>query len=472
MIARNMGIEILGSLGFMLAYVGLFFFVGDLANGLAFSKVMAKGFSFRDCYSAYLLNKIKLTVVLGAVSGLMIGLYVYFLAPEDHTVVHPMSMLIIMGYLLLANMAQVWVMAFIARGRETSAKSYDLLEALGKFFMIIAIILVALTDYGDLIVVLELAGIYLVSAILGLMVIRNTARRFTRAPVQDEVLLEFHDVSRPILPFFAIGAVVINLDKVFLWYFSDLSTLGLYFGAQLITVFIAASSLVIQGLIGGAIDRHLRRNDRDAVSETLRMTERYVTLVGLPIAAIYIFFPDDVLVAFLGPSFAGAGLVVSLLAAAGLFTALASPHIAYLIRDGKYVPLSASAAFSFFTLVAILVLFLPEGMLPVTTGLEQMEITAVAVAASAFIGFIIVRIFTARDLACRPHPRILVHVLCTGIMVATLTFVASYLGVTIELHRVLLFTGLGVIIYGICLYLAGEFLHRDYEIFKKLTRED
>ena len=42
LIAREMGVEILGALGFLLSYIGLFFFVGDLANGLAFSKVLSK----------------------------------------------------------------------------------------------------------------------------------------------------------------------------------------------------------------------------------------------------------------------------------------------------------------------------------------------------------------------------------------------------------------------------------------------
>ena len=103
LIARNMGVEILGTLGFLLSYVGLFFFVGDMAYGLSFEKVLEKGHPFKDCYSAYLVNKIKFTVVLGIVSGIMIGVYLYLLAPSSHTPVHPISMLTIMGYFLVVN---------------------------------------------------------------------------------------------------------------------------------------------------------------------------------------------------------------------------------------------------------------------------------------------------------------------------------------------------------------------------------
>jgi FtsH-binding integral membrane protein len=202
------------------------------------------------------------------------------------------------------------------------------------------------------------------------------------------------------------------------------------------------------------------------------MTERYITLVGLPIAAFYIYFPDDLLGAFLGSDFAGAGMEVSMLAAAGLFTALASPHIAYMIKDDKHLPLNIYAGILLLTLAFILCVFLPDGIVPSTHGLTKTQVTAMAVMISSLVGFILIRLFTASRLECRPHPRILAHILCTGITVATLTFVAWYFDITDAVHRVFLFAGLGVLIYGTCLYLAGEFLQRDFRSFKELTKED
>lgn len=474
LIAREMGADILGSLGLMLSFVGLFYVLGDMANGLAFSKVLDKGFDFRECYSAYLLAKLKFTVLFAVASSTMIIAYMYLLAPDFYTPLHPMSMFVIMGYFILANVAQIYVVSLAAKGKESASRSYEFLEAVGKVFVVLAILMVGLGQQGQN-TVQALAAMYLVSAILGLMIVRNNARYFRRGPVSDEIVLEFSDAARQILPYFALGAIILNLDKVLLWYFSEpvsaLQTVGVYFGAQRITIFIAASAIAIQGLIGGAIADHLKKGNKEAVAGILRMTERYITLVGLPIAAFYVYLSGDFLNAFLGEEFAGAGLVVSMLALAGLFTALASPHIAYLLKDDKYMPLNVSIGLGFMMFIIILGLFLPDNFMPFTLGLTKMEITAVAILVASIVGFIMLRMFTAMRLGCKPHPRILAHIMCTGVMIATINFVLWYFDIQAEIQKVLISAAIGFVIYFLCIYLAGEFYRKDYAEFKELTKD-
>lgn len=471
LIAREMGPAILGTLGFMLSLIGLFFFVGDMGNGLAFLKLLDKGHKFKECYSAYLLAKIKLTVILGIISGILIGIYVYLLSPSGDTPLHPLPMFLILGYFLLANMAQIWVVSLVAKKKEMMSNTYDILESLAKVVMVGGLVWLGLS-YGYQSAVLNLTAIYLMAAILGLMVVRNAARHYKRVQASDEVVLAFQETSKSILPYIVLGGLILNLDKVVLWYFSDFETIGIYFGAQRITIFIAASSLAIQGLVGEAIARYLKNNDRQSVSDTLRMTERYITLLALPVAAFYIFFSHDILVAFLGNDFAGANLAVGLLAAAGLFTALAAPHVLYLIKDEKYKALTVSTGLALVILLVLLGVFLPTDILPFDSAAYGMNATALALFVSCAVGFVGYRLYTLKFLECRPHPRILAHVFCTGVMVVVLNFVGWYFGVTNELYRVLLFAALGLFIYGVSLYLAGEFLRQDYKTFKELTKGD
>jgi O-antigen/teichoic acid export membrane protein len=477
LIAREMGPGILGSLGFMLSFIGLVFFVGDMGNTFAFTRLLDKGYGFRECYSGYILAKIKLTVVLGIVSGVLIGVYAYLLDPTEHTPVHPMSMVMILGYFLLANMAQIWVVSIGIKKKDTTSRTYDILESIIKVILVAAIIGLGFTQ-GDQIAVLELSVIYLLTAIVGLMVVRNAARHIKRTPVTDEIILAFNETSKQLIPYVAMGALVLNLDKVLLWYFSDSSIwtnfeeLGLYFGAQRITIFIAASSFAIQGLVGEAIKKSLKGGDKQSVSDTLRMTERYITLMALPVAAYYIFFSHELLVAFLGNDFAGAHIAVGLLAAAGLFTALASPHVIYLIKDEKFKALTISTGLALLTLLLLLLGLLPVQILPFGAEAYSLNTTALALCLSTVVGFVSYRMYTVRLLGCRPHPRILAHVFCAGIMVVVLEFIGWFLGITHEFTRALLFAVLGVFIYGFALYLAGEFLSRDYKKFKELTMED
>ena len=99
LIARQMGAELLGSLAFLLAFMGMFFFLGDMGNGLVFENLLRQGYRFRDVYRVFMGIKLKLTVQMAVISGLLIALYIYMLAPTGHTAIHPVSLFIILDIL-------------------------------------------------------------------------------------------------------------------------------------------------------------------------------------------------------------------------------------------------------------------------------------------------------------------------------------------------------------------------------------
>ena len=193
LIAREMGAdvpgghaELLGSLAFLLTFMGIFFFMGDMGNNLAFENVLAKGYKFKDCFRVFQIVKIKLTVQMAIIGGLLIAVYVFLLAPEAHTAIHPVSMIIILGYFIAANLAQIWVVGLTLRERPMLAKSYDLIEGLVKFAMVAGIILLALT-HGDQNAIFMLSLIYLIAGTMGMMIIRNNARYFKKGENDDEI---------------------------------------------------------------------------------------------------------------------------------------------------------------------------------------------------------------------------------------------------------------------------------------------
>lgn len=470
LIARHMGSEILGALGFILAFMGTVFFVGDMGNTLAFTKAVEEGNKFRDCYSAFLREKVKLTLALGVASGILIGIYVYLLAPDNHQPFHHVSLFIIMGYFLVANMAQTWVVSLGLRKKAKESKAFEIFEALGKVVAVVGIIWLSTTT-GDQNIMLQLTFVYLLAATLGLLVVRNAARNYRRGEISDEVSLAFAETSSRVLPFVIFTALLMNIDMIFLWYFADAdySTLGYYFGGQRITVFIGASSIGIQAMISVSISEHLRRKDTGSVSETLRLLERYILLVVLPVAAFYILFSKDILVAFLGTEFAVAANVVSIMAVAGLFTALSSPHVLYLVKDGKYRMLAFASGAAFITLVCSLLLLVPEDLILPGMNIHGMNGAAISMLASSIAAFAGYRICTARSIDCTPHRNVLTHPLCAGVMLASLKFIAWYFTISFTWYWILIFAFLGVLIYGISLYLVGEFLVEDYQRFIGLT---
>lgn len=468
LIARHMGPEILGALGFILAFMGTVCFVGDMGNTLAFTRAVEEGHEFRDCYSVFLREKVKLTIALGVASGVMIGIYVYLLAPESHQPFHPVSLFIIMGYFLMANMAQTWVVSLGLRKRVKESKTYEIFEALGKVVAVAGLIWIGTTT-GDQTILFQLAFVYLLAATLGLLVVRNAARHYKTREVSDEVSLAFAETSGKLLPFVMFSVLLVNIDMIILWHFADYHDLGYYFGAQRITVFIGASSIGIQAMISVSISEHLRRKDTGSVSETLRLLERYILLVALPVAAFYVLFSKDILVAFLGTEYVVASNVVSIMAVAGLFTALSSPHVLYLVKDGKYKMLAAASGAAFITLVCSLLLLVPEDIILPGVAVHGMNGAAISMLAASIVAFAGYRICTARTIDCRPHRSILTHLLCAGVMVASLKFVAWYFSLSFTWYWIIVFAFLGALIYGISLYLVGEFIEEDYKRFMRLT---
>jgi O-antigen/teichoic acid export membrane protein len=470
LIARNMGPAILGTLGFLLSFMGLFFFVGDLGNTMAFEKVLARGYRFSDCYRAFMMAKLKLTVYMAVLGGILIALYMFVLEPAGHTPLHPVSMIIILGYFITINLAGIWIVGMDMKRKQPRPRTHELIESLAKTVMIAGVLWLAEVS-GDQDAIFQLTFIYLVAGTLSLMLVRNNARRLKGGEPNEEIEVDFQEASGKIVPFMAFSALLLNLDKLALWLFSDFGTLGLYFGAQRITVFIGAAAISIEILLGGVLAAYVRENDVRKLSDTLRLTERYVCLVVLPVALFYIVLSHDLLAAFLGEDFAGAGTTVALLAGAGFFTALASPHISYLLKADRAKDLAISSGIALAVFCVIAGILLPDLVLP-DTDIHGTNGTALALLASSLAGYIAVRYVTWKALDCPPHPRMLAHLLSAGIMMAFIQFLVWYFAITLSFAWIVAMAIVGTTVYALSLYLTGEMYKRDFERFRELTRQE
>jgi ABC-type Fe3+-siderophore transport system permease subunit len=139
------------------------------------------------------------------------------------------------------------------------------------------------------------------------------------------------------------------------------------------------------------------------------------------------------------------------------------------VKDGKYKMLAAASGAAFITLVCSLLLLVPEDIILPGVAVHGMNGAAISMLAASIVAFAGYRICTARTIDCRPHRSILTHLLCAGVMVASLKFVAWYFSLSFTWYWIIVFAFLGALIYGISLYLVGEFIEEDYKRFMRLT---
>ncbi|MCK4757588.1 MAG: polysaccharide biosynthesis C-terminal domain-containing protein [Thermoplasmata archaeon] len=469
-IARNLGTEMLGALGFVLSFVGLFYFIGDMGNAFAFQTAVDRGFPLSRCYRHFMRTKLKLTLLLVVVSSLLLILFNSYLDDGSSRYLHVAVMIPMVGYFALNSLSGIWITGSVARGRQGAEKTYDFVDALIKVILIIGVINLGFIELGQM-GVFTLSFIYLIASMVGLMVLINSTRKMKKAEEDDEIILVFSEISRKILPYMIFTSLMLNIDKLLIWHWWELGDLGLYFGAQRIVIFIGASSAAIGTIVGGAVVKY--KGDDKKLAESLTLTERYITLLALPVTTFYIIFAHDLLSQFLGAGFAVAKDAVIILAVSGLFLALSTPPLLYLLRKRAYRFLGTITAMALGLNISLGLLLIPSDMIAPDMGIiHGINGAAIALLVSNAVAFFGYRFKVYSEIGFKPHPRILFHFLASGILFATIKFLIWLFDIEVLWYIILLFAILAAIIYFFLLYLGGEMLKEDFYRFRELVNSE
>ncbi len=469
-IARNLGTEMLGALAFLLSFVGLFAIVGDLGNAFAFQAAVSDGYPFSKCYSRFRKSKVNLTLWLTLISGGMILIYSQYFQPVDVKYLHAAAMIPILCYFASNGLAQIWITGSNIKGKKEAEKVYEGVDAFIKLALIIGVIKIGLLENNEE-GVFVLSFIYLLASVGGLLALMNNSRRLKKGDLDKDIDRFFVDVSKKILPYLFFTSLVLNLDKILIWWWWDLADLGLYFGAQRIVIFIGASSAAIGMILGGAVVKF--QNDRKVLAESLRLTERYITLLAVPVTAFYIAFSYHLLTQFLGPNFAAAEHAVIILAVSGLFMALTTPSLLYLLQNRSYKYLGTIAALALGINISLGIMLIPsKGIAPDIEWIHGINGAALALLAANALAFFGYRLKVMAEIDFKPHPRIAFHFLGAGILFVTMKFMIWLWEIDIEAKHIFMFAIFAAIVYFFLLYLGGEMLKHDFYRFRDLVNNE
>ncbi len=469
-IARNLGTEMLGALAFLLSFVGLFAIVGDMGHSFAFQAAVSDGYPFSKCFSKFKKAKLGLAFVLTLISSGMILIYGSFLSSEDDKFLHVAAMVPMLCYFVSNSIAQIWITGSNIKGKNESEKVYEGFDAFIKLVLIIGVVNLGFLE-NDQAGVFNLSFIYLLASSVGLMVLINSSRKLRKGDLDEKIDSYFILTSKKILPYLFFTSLILNVDKILIWHWWSLADLGLYFGAQRIVIFIGASSAAIGTILGGAVMKF--QNDQKDLVESLRLTERYITLLAVPVTAFYIAFAYHLLTQFLGPSFATAEQPVIILAVSGLFIALSTPSLLYLLQKRDYKYLGTIAAVSLAMNICLGLLLIPgNGIAQDIEWMHGINGAAIALLVSNAIAFFGFRIKVMLDIGFKPHPRIAFHFLASGILFVILKFMIWLWDIDVKTPHIFMFAIFAAIIYFFLLYLGGEMLKYDFYRFKDLVNNE
>lgn len=460
-IARELGADDLGILGFGLSFLGMFTFISNLGFDSAHNKRVSEGEDLGACMGAYITIKIILTLIMVAVSLFVIVIYSYFYdgfsSGEEEAVVF-----ILLAYYILWSLSLIPITTFNSQRKQAKAQLPSIIEFLVRAPLIIFLVM---AGFGIVYVALSYVAGAVVLASLGLVFLRGYP--ISRPDVR--ILRKYGNFALPMSVIAMITTMYLYIDKVMIGFFVSTEEVGYYYGAQRIIMFVVISAAAVAILLFPTISSHHAKGEISAINQLISRSERYLSMLIFPVVALIIALRDPIVEIILGGGFEDSGLILAFLSMYALLAILNKPYSQVLTGMGR-TGLAVVIAGVIFIVNFVLNLVLIPGDL---FGLTLVGMGGAGAALATVIAdsgrFILIRRETHHLIGRTFHAGIHAKHLSASAVAALVIFGVNLL-ISSDLHIYLvipeLFAGLGI--YLLALIAMREFTREDYDFFMEM----
>lgn len=458
-ILRFMGLQVYGTIGFGMAFVGLFSFFSDLGFNRAHIKRVSEGKDLDKCIGTFIVTKLVLIALMVIFVLTSLFIWKHVLGRGFETQYHETVIYIFILYYIILNLSSIPILTFSARRETAKQQIPSLLEPLIRVPLTIVI---AIGSLG----VLALAGSYVLGAagllIAGFLIFRGSPI----GKFDKKIFKSYFRFAIPISIATSISLISVNIDKVMLQLFWNSEVVGYYFTVQRITIFIISISMAVTVLLFPTMSRFHGKQEKGDISKMTLSAERYISLAVVPIAALLIVFSKQILNLFTVEIAENAQTVLQIMAIYAVifcFYAVFINQILATDKPGLAAKIGISMALINITLNTFLI---PKDVRAIGINLFGMgaEGAALATAISATFGLIITKTYARKLTGTKWNPRILLHIGSAFIMGTFLYFLKSYF----IIESVFIVGGaclLGIGIYLGILIIIKEFKKKDFKLF-------
>lgn len=410
-----LGPEAYGTIAWTLSLVATFNCISDLGFNFAHVKRISEGRDLSGCVSTFILIKVILTVsmVVFILTSMFVWTSVlgYQLTDTSMDIV----MLFIIYHVFL-DVAYIATFTFDALMEAANTQLIMLMDPLIRVPMVI-FISVNYMDTTTLSFAYAMGG--LATALLGMTLLAKKGLTMRR-PRMFRSYLTF---AMPIATITIMAALSVNIDKVIIGFFWSSETVGYYATSQRVLELLLMIGLAVSTMTFPAFSKMFSQGNLEKIRSLTQKAERYTAMVAMPIVAVLIVFPSQVLVVFFGDSYAPAGDIFQVLAIGTLLTLLNEIYFSQ-INAVNRPDLSARLYFiSLSVNVVLLLILVPTTLM----GVNMLGLAGTGAAIARTVAFAVM-FFATRFVIYRLtgtafNPRILVIILgavLTGIVIAIL----------------------------------------------------
>lgn len=460
-IARYMGPEPLGILGFGLATVGLASIFSDLGFSLAHVKRVSEGKDIGKCIGTFAVIKVILTgITTVGVLG-VIFFWNMFLNRSFTSSTHEIVVYIFLINFIFLNISSIATGTFGAR--KEIAKS-QISQFIASLVQTPALIFVAITGMS----VIALAGAYTLAAIILLIVSFYIFRGYPISIPNREYFSSYFRFALPVMLVTSLAVIQMNVDKLMLQFFWNTQEVGYYFSAQRIIDPLLIISASVMALLLPTISTYHAKNDIESIRALTHLAERYLSMVVMPIAVLIMVFADPIIRFTLGQTFLPATPILQILIFVALIAAINRPYAAQLMGINRPDIAAKLGVLASIVNIFLNLLLIPEQLFGIRLfGLGAVG-AAMATTFSWAIGIVAYRVILYRLTGTKLNGKVLLHIFAAGTMGGIFYYFNILVFIT-KWYHLLGFFLIGLSIYFVILFIIREVKREDLAFFRDTT---
>ena len=459
-VSHYMGAKALGIVAFALAYVGLFQSFADLGFGDAHIKRVSEGKDFGICNGVYFSVTFFLNIlmILIVISTILYSKYILnkpFLSREHEIVIYIILLSNVMG-----NFTSALMNTYSAR--MEFAKS-NFASLLGKIVFVIARVAVALLGLG--VILLAMSNVLSALVTLGLYLYA-----FRGYPVKMPTLEYFKSYFKFALPVMFLGFATKyaeSLDSVMIQYFCKTEDVGRFAAGYQFPMILLFLTNSVSGIAFPAISKMYATGNLSGIREFSRKTERYSSMIIVPIIILLISFSKEIAYYLLGKDFmVSTPEIIIVLSLMVYFQSISTPYFTQ-IGGTNHIKLAVLLGILISVInVAFSLICIPKELF----GFPLLGLGAVGAAMGTLISTIFAKVIyniaAYRITRCKQNYVILIHIISGVLMFLVLLLLKTLLH-PFKWYLIPVIGLVGLIIYLFLLIVMKEFSRNEFNYFMK-----
>jgi O-antigen/teichoic acid export membrane protein len=463
----------LGSIQFAISFLAIFNLCADLGYGQAHIKKVSEGKDLKTCLGTYISIKLLLTGAFVIVTLIYIFLTERFFSGFPAGI-NKKLVIIIMFYFILQNFFSIAFRTFDGLRESAKRSISSMVEVLVRVpLMIILGVYFVRADFNLALDPTTALALCYVMGLLGTCLVSfYLIRGHPVGKPSAELARDYTAFALRVALIPIITVLLTSLDKVMIGFFWSEIEVGYYFYAYRIASFLLIVPMSIEATLFPTVSNLFGRGEIKKIEWIIKESERYSSLIVLPISCLLMVVPVPVLSVVFGEIFSGAAVPLVILSAWVWFYSCNVIHTAALRGANRPEFLLKIGLTMCMVNIGANLLLVPKNGILAGIGINGATGAALATLLTEILSFIFLRIAESRVVPGKYFQiRILKHVVAGGVSTLIVFCAVSLVTPSALLELLFSFLFIPLSFIGI-LALLHEFGKKDIKFFLNLISPD